>query len=203
MLYSGIFEAVRIRQSGFPMRLLHVGLPMHRWSNCETYLKMRDLSRTKDHFEGTNGNFTLGKAMLFFRICWCHCFNSTPEAEFLERYGRLMPKEQWPQLVGPRQIAMLHYASAASILIRHFGLPENRVASNLIVDHYQFPWVFIAIWGWFSHQTHPIARQVSPPEKVELLVSAGIPSWCHVQLLSLDLGTSLVISWYEHIYIYR
>jgi len=48
MLYSGIFEAVRIRQSGFPMRLLH--------------------------------------------------------AEFLERYGRLMPKEQWPQLVGPRQV---------------------------------------------------------------------------------------------------
>ena len=96
--------------------------------------------------------------MLFFRICWCHCFNSTPEAEFLECYGRLMPKEQWPQLVGPRQIAMLHYASAASILIRHFGLPENRVASNLIVDHYQFPWVFIAIWGWFSHQTHPIAK---------------------------------------------
>lgn len=49
MLYSGIFEAVRIRQSGFPMRLLH--------------------------------------------------------AEFLERYGRLMPKEQWPQLVGPRQVS--------------------------------------------------------------------------------------------------
>ncbi|CAK9016123.1 unnamed protein product [Durusdinium trenchii] len=48
MLYSGIFEAVRIRQSGFPMRLLH--------------------------------------------------------ADFVERYCRCLPKEQWPELVGPRQV---------------------------------------------------------------------------------------------------
>ncbi|CAJ1420341.1 unnamed protein product [Effrenium voratum] len=48
MLYSGIFEAVRIRQSGFPMRL--------------------------------------------------------PHAEFLERYKRLLPVDQWHLLVGKDQV---------------------------------------------------------------------------------------------------
>ena len=137
MLYSGIFEAVRIRQSGFPMRLLHVG--NSDW--CHTTVLR----------------------VLFFGLL-------TVQAEFLERYGRLMPKEQWPQLVGPR----------------HFGWFEGR-CMKLILDarwHFKglcnagllsFLWRFSTsnICILFRLVGRLRTRQVEQPEKVKLLVAVA------------------------------
>ena len=71
-------------------------------SRCCTVVSLRQFESGNLDFQCVC--FMWGTQPDVTRLCFgCFFFPLlTVQAEFLERYGRLMPKEQWPQLVGPR-----------------------------------------------------------------------------------------------------
>ena len=89
----------------------------------------------------------------------------TIQAEFLERYGRLMPKEQWPQLVGPRHFGwsegrcMKLIYGCKMILKGNAGLLWPLSTSNICIP--------LRLVGRLR------TRQVEQPEKVKLLVAVA------------------------------
>lgn len=140
-------------------------------SRCCTVVSLRQFESGNLDFQCVC--FMWGTQTDVTRLCF-GCFFLAPlltvQAEFLERYGRLMPKEQWPQLVGPR----------------HFGWFEGRCMKLILDARWHFKGLCNAgllsfLWRFSTSNIGILfrlvgrlrTRQVEQPEKVKLLVAVA------------------------------